>query len=98
MPYQKQNDHAAIMPQPPISRVTSSGRAESSFCGAQAVFPIHQGFVKLEQRRRLDERAQLRNPARDQEQSGQSVRYAIEVGEIRSAMAGAIADEQLMPQ
>ena len=32
----------------------------------QAAFPIHQGFVKSEQRRRLDERAQLRNSARVQ--------------------------------
>src|SRR5713101_1140382 len=31
----KQNDHAAMMPQPANSRVISSGRAESSFCGAQ---------------------------------------------------------------
>ena len=31
----KQNDHAAMMPQPANSRVTTSGRAESSFCGAQ---------------------------------------------------------------
>jgi hypothetical protein len=31
---------------------------------AQAVFPGHQGFVELEQRGRLDERAKFRNPAR----------------------------------
>lgn len=42
--YAKQNDHAAIMPQPANSRVTSSGRAESSFCRAH---------VSLETRRLL---------------------------------------------
>jgi hypothetical protein len=31
----KQNDHAAMLPPPASSRVTSAGRAESSFCGAQ---------------------------------------------------------------
>ena len=64
----------------------------------QAVFAIHQGLVELEQRCRLDERAKLRNPARAHEQRGQSEHQAIKGGEIRSAMAGAIADDQLMLQ
>ena len=44
----------------------------------QAVFPIHQGLVELEQRCRLDERAKLRNPAWAHEQRGQAEHEAIE--------------------
>src|SRR5207253_7800925 len=44
----------------------------------QAVFPIYQGFVQLEQRCRLDEGAKFRNPARAHEQRGQSEQEAIE--------------------
>jgi hypothetical protein len=54
--------------------------------------------VELEQRCRLDERANFRNPTRAYEQRGQSKHHAIKGGEILSAMAGAIADEQLMLQ
>jgi hypothetical protein len=42
--------------------------------------------------------AERRNPARAHQQRGQSEHQAIEGGKIRSAMAGAIADEQLMLQ
>ena len=44
----------------------------------------------------LDERAELRNPARAHEQRGQSEHEAIEGGQIRRALSGAIADQQLM--
>ena len=62
----------------------------------QAVFPIHQGLVELEQRCRLDERAKLRNPARAHEQRGQSEHEAIERGQIRRALPGSITDQKLM--
>ena len=62
----------------------------------QAILAIDQGLVEFEQRCRLDERAQLRNPARAHEQRGQSEHDAIEGSEIRSALSGAIADQQLM--
>jgi len=62
----------------------------------QTIFLIHQGFVELEQRCRLNERAKFRHPARAHEQRAQTEYYAIEGGEIRSAMAGAIADQKLM--
>jgi len=62
----------------------------------QAVFPIHQGPVEVEERRRLDERAKLRNPARAHEQRGQSEYEAIERGQIRRALPGSIADQKLM--
>ena len=64
----------------------------------QAIFAIDQCLVELQQGCRLDERAQLPEPARAHEQRGQSEHHAIEGGEIWSAMAGAIADEQLMLQ
>src|SRR5437870_2391452 len=64
----------------------------------QAVFPIYQGFVELEQRCRPDERAKLRNPARAHEQRSQPEHYAIERGEIRRTLSGAITDEQLVLQ
>ncbi len=62
----------------------------------QTIFPIHQGFVELEQRCRLDERAKLRNPARAHEQRGQSEHEAIERGQIRGALSRAITDQDLV--
>lgn len=62
----------------------------------QTIFPIHQGFVELEQRRRLNERAKLRNPARAHEQRGQPEHHAIERGQIRRTLPGAITDQDLM--
>ena len=53
----------------------------------QAVFPIHQGLVELEQCCRLDERAKLGNAARAHEQRGQSERKAIERREIRCSLS-----------
>ncbi|MCK7497882.1 MAG: hypothetical protein MZW92_49405 [Comamonadaceae bacterium] len=44
----------------------------------QAVLAIHQCPVEFEQRGRLDQRAQLRNPARAHEQRGQTEHDAIE--------------------
>jgi len=62
----------------------------------QAVFPIHQGLVELEQRCRLDERAELRNPARLHEQRAQAEHQAIERGQVRRAPPGSITDQKLM--
>ncbi|MCK7501136.1 MAG: hypothetical protein MZW92_71695 [Comamonadaceae bacterium] len=62
----------------------------------QAVLALYQGLVELEQRGRLDERAQLRNPARIHEQRGQTEHDAIERGQIRCALSGSIADQKLM--
>ena len=52
----------------------------------QAVLPIHQGFVELEQRCRLDQRVKFRNPARSHEQRGQRDEEAIVRGQIRRAL------------
>jgi hypothetical protein len=52
--------------------------------------------VELEQRRRLNERAKLRNPARAHEQRGQPEHHAIERGQIRRTLSGAITDQDLM--
>src|SRR5262245_20425686 len=52
----------------------------------QTIFPIHQGFVELELRGRLDECAKLRNPARAHEQRCQPERHAIERGQIRRTL------------
>ena len=52
--------------------------------------------MELEQRCRLDQRAKLRDPARAHEQCAQTEHQAIEGGEIRGAMAAAIADQKLM--
>jgi hypothetical protein len=62
----------------------------------QAVFPIHQGFVELEQRCRFDERADLRNPAWAQEQSGQPEYAAIERSQIRGPASRPVTDQDLM--
>jgi len=62
----------------------------------QPVLPIHQRLVELQQRCRLDERAKLRNAARAHEQRGQSEDEAIERGQIRRALLGAITDQKLM--
>ena len=62
----------------------------------QAVFPIHQGSVELEECCRLDERAKLGNSARAYEQRGQSEPEAIERRQIRCALPGSIADQKLM--
>ena len=62
----------------------------------QPVLPIHQRLVELQQRCRLDERAKLRNAARAHEQRGQSGDEAIERGQIRRALLGAITDQDLM--
>lgn len=62
----------------------------------QAVFPIHQGLVELEQCCRLDERAKLRNPARAHEQRAQTKHRAIERGQIRRTLPGSITDQELM--
>ena len=60
------------------------------------ILPIHQDLVELEQRCRLDERAKLRDPAWAHDQCAHTEHHAIEGGEIRSAMAAAIADQKLM--
>ena len=52
--------------------------------------------MELEQRCRLDERAKFRNPARAHEQRGQSEHEAIDLGEIRRTLSGAITDHELM--
>ena len=62
----------------------------------QAVFPVHQALVELEQRCRLDERAELRNPARLHEQRAQAEHQAIERGQVRRAPPGSITDQKLM--
>ena len=62
----------------------------------QAIFPIHQGSVELEECCRLDERAKLGNPARAHEQRAQSEHKAIERRQIRCALPGSIADQKLM--
>jgi hypothetical protein len=62
----------------------------------QAVFPIYQGSVELEECCRLDERAKLGNPARAYEQRGQSEHKAIEGRQIWCALPGSIADQKLM--
>ena len=52
--------------------------------------------MELQQRGRQDERANFRDPARAHEQRGQTEHDAIERREIRCAMSGAIADQDLM--
>ena len=59
---------------------------------------MDQRFVELEQRGRLENRAQLRDATRADEDGGQSEHRAIERGEIRGALSGAIADQELMPE
>ncbi len=54
----------------------------------QTIFPIHQGFVELEQCCWLNERAKLRNPTRAHEQRGQPEHYAVERGQIRRTLSG----------
>jgi hypothetical protein len=55
-----------------------------------------QGSVELEECCRLDERANLGNPARAYEQRGHSEHKAIEGRQIRCALPGSIADQKLM--
>ncbi len=62
----------------------------------EAVFPIDQRFVELEQRCRFDERADLRHPARAHEQSGQPEHAAIERSQIRGAASRPVTDQDLM--
>ena len=62
----------------------------------QAVLPIYQCIVELQQRCRLDQRAKLRNPARVHEQRGQTEHQAIERGQVRRALPESIADQKLM--
>ena len=62
----------------------------------QAILAIHQGLVELEQRGRLDECAQLRNPARIHKQRSQTEHDAIERRQIRCSSSGSIADQKLM--
>ena len=57
---------------------------------------IDQGLMELEQRRRFDERSKFRNPAWVHEQRGQTEHKPIERSQIRSALAGSVADQQLM--
>ena len=52
----------------------------------QAVFAIHQNLVELEECCWLDQRANLRNPARAHEQRAQTEHEAIERGQIRCAL------------
>ena len=54
------------------------------------------GLVELEQRGRLDECAQLRNPARIHKQRSQTEYDPIERGQIRCSMSRSIADQELM--
>jgi hypothetical protein len=53
-------------------------------------------LVELEQLCRLDHRAKFRDPAPAHEQCAQTEHQATAGGEIRSAMAAAIADQKLM--
>jgi len=61
-----------------------------------AVLALHQGPVELEQGRRPDQRAKLRQPVRAHEQRGQAEDEAIDGCEIGRPLPGAIADEQLV--
>src|SRR5450631_191151 len=61
-----------------------------------AVLPFHQGLVELEQCRRPDQRAKLREPVRTHEQRGQAENDAIDGSEIGRPLPGAITDEQLV--
>ena len=63
-----------------------------------AVLPLYQGRVELDQCRRLDQRAQLREPVRAHEQRGQAEDGAIDESEIGRPLPGAITDEQLVPE
>jgi len=54
--------------------------------------------VELEQGRRPDQRAKLRQPVRAHEQRGQAEEKAIGGSEIGRPLPGAIADEQLVPE
>ena len=68
---------------------TRRGREE------QAVFVIDQGFMELEQCYGLDDCGKLRDTAGAYEQRGQAEQKTIERGQIRSALPGSIADQQL---
>ena len=59
-------------------------------------FRYHQRLVELEQRCRLDERAEFRNPVGAHEQRGQSEHRANERGQIWGAAWRAITDQDLM--
>ena len=58
-----------------------------------AVLPLYQGLVELDQCRRLDQRAKLREPVRAHEQGGQAEDQAIDGSEIGRPLQGAITDE-----
>lgn len=62
----------------------------------QAVFPIDQGPMELEQCCRLDERAQLRDSAWANKQCAQPEHEAIERGPIRRTLSGSVTDQKLM--
>lgn len=62
------------------------------------VLSIDQGLVELEERSRLEDRREFRNPMRAQEQSSQSEHEAIKRSEIRGAVSEAITDQELMLQ
>ena len=63
-----------------------------------AVLALYQGRVELEQGRRPDQRAKLRQAARAHEQGGQAEDEAIDGSEIGRPLPGAIADEQRVPE
>jgi hypothetical protein len=62
----------------------------------QTIFVIDQRLVEFEQRCRLDERAELRNPVRAHEQRAQTEHEAIERGQIRRALPGSTTYQKLM--
>ena len=57
---------------------------------------IDQGFMELKQCYRLDDCRELRDTAGAHVQGGQPEEKTIERGQIRSALPGSIADQQLM--
>jgi len=61
-----------------------------------AVLPPYQGLVELEQCRRPDQRAKLREPVRTHEQRGHAEDEAIDGSEIGRPLPAAITDEQLV--
>ena len=62
----------------------------------QRVVIVYQRLVELEQCRRPDQRAKLREPVRAHEQRGQAEEDAIGRSEIGRPLPGAITDEQLV--
>ena len=79
-------------------RRTFGARFTATVAGGKepTILPIDQGFVELEQCRRPDQRAKLREPVRTHEQRGQAEDDAIDGSEIGRPLPGAIIHEQLV--